>query len=214
MKHGRRAWDTLQWLAGTGMDLAYQAGLVNELNRSVTKDDVTLTVVSAYSDATQVLIAFQYSSPDPNRIEQLWEDSSSLFPELHSSKSYSGNMQYIAEEGIIYGLLNSEPYFWSLFGRSLTLSVPTLGMEVDFPLQTIPSSLNERVKVNKGVTFDGLKLTVDEVVFSPSAIQVAYSFNNIDRRPTETKHWNITLRTPDNQEFNSLGGHSGGVLAR
>lgn len=197
-----------KYLTGTGLDLAYQAGLVNELNRSVTKDDVTLTVISAYSDATQVLIAFQYSSPDPSRIEQLWEDTR-IFPELQSSNSFSGNMQYIPEERIIYGLLNSEPYSWSLFGRSLTLSVPSMDMEVEFPLQTLPSSLNERVRVNKEFTFDGLKLTIDEVVFSPSAIQIAYSYKNIDQRPLEATHWELALRTPDHQEFTSLGGSKG-----
>lgn len=191
-----------KYLTGTGLDLAYQAGLVNELNRSVTTDDVTFTVISAYSDATQALIAFQFSSPDPSRIDQLWEDADGIFPELQSSKSFSGNMQHIPKEGIIYGLLNSKPYSWSLFGRNLTLSVPSLDMEVDFPLQTIPSSLNERVRVNKGFTFDGLKLTIDEVVFSPSAIQVTYSYKNNNQAPPD-KHWDLSLRTPDHQEANS-----------
>jgi len=202
------------FLKGTGMDIAYQAGLVNELNRSDTKGDFTFTVIAAYADATQSIIVFQLSSDDPARIEELWEDSISIFPHFYNTASLfspnlsgGGSMNHIPEEGIIFGIYHTDPPGWSLFGRKLRTEVKSLGLSVTFPLQTISSNLNERVAVNKDFVYDGLQCRVEEIIFSPSATQVVYSRIGGDPRPWDKEaYWEWSLRTIDGTELISYSG--------
>lgn len=200
-----------KFLEGTGLEIAYKSGLVTELNRSVTNGEVTFTILSAYSDATQSLVAFQYTSEDPDALEALWEaKGSALFPRvevssLFRSYDFSGHMRYIQEEGVIYGLMSSNPLPWHLFGRTLTAEIPSLGLSLTFPLQTVSSYLNDRVKINKTIAFEGLELAIEEVVFSPSATQVVYSYTN-QGRVVEHKAWNMQLRSPEGILYQSLTG--------
>lgn len=47
-----------EFLERTGLDVAYQAGLINELNKTATDRGVTLRVLGAFSDVTQTVIYY------------------------------------------------------------------------------------------------------------------------------------------------------------
>jgi len=197
------------FLTGTGMDIAYQSGLVNELNSSETKGDFTLTVIAAYADATQTVVMYQISSTDPDRLKSYWENPG--MPEVNKVRGYlsggggSGSMQYIEEENIIFGMYHLPPPSWNPFGQKLKIEARALDISVVFPVQTIPTELNETVAVNESFEYEGVKFVIDSVTFSPSATQVSYRVTGDQLAPAD-KNWLWEMQNVAGTELTRLSG--------
>ena len=166
-----------RFLEGTGLDVAYQAGLVKELNRVVVHEGLEVVIVAAYRDANQTVVVHQISSGDSQLLEHIWEDSSDLMPRFVFPRGWSGSstMQYIAEENVIYGISHIDPGSWGIFGEKLTMQIPSLDLTLTFPVQSVAANLSSRVLVKTTAEFHGITLRVDDVVFSPSSTRVNYT---------------------------------------
>lgn len=185
----------LSFMQGSGLDIAYQAGLVTELDRKQEKYGITLTVLGAYADSTETSVMFSLTSEDKDLIQQVWdgtyapwagqgvaEENPYLRPWLRGAGTGSGFTQIDEAEGVIYGLVSVENRRRLLdFGRKETLEItaPTAYDEpiwqISFPVQTVPSKYIETVRVNKTFTYRELKITLEEIIFSPGQTVLVYT---------------------------------------
>ena len=183
-----------RYLQESGMDVAYQAGLVGELNRSVTQKGVTMTVLSAYSDASQGIIFVSFTSEDPSSIEELW--SQGLFNQeiLRGGRvafglERSGSFEYVSEDNLIFGMIRTRPIS-GLLGKRIGLRMTSRALgtvwEINFPLQTVASSFNKTIKLNQSFTHEGDKFLIQSITFSPSMTVVTYKqeLANNDIKPS------------------------------
>lgn len=101
-----------QLLRSGGLDIAYQAGLITELNRSVSKDDITLSAVAAYSDrliSTYVLKishaenTFAYWQQHEHRLGLQGEEKGKPF-----TSGWAHHYHYDAAEDAVYCLASKE----------------------------------------------------------------------------------------------------------
>lgn len=207
-----------EFLAGTGLGVAYQAGLVNGLNYSDTNGDITFRILAAYSDATQTVITYKISSEDPSKIQELWESSYSHFPNVFGTgritrfsvaKAGSGHGQ-LTDEGEIYGMWEGEALGWRPFGHKFTAQLNHLDLSVTFPVQTIPSDLNKTLIIDETFVYNGITITFEEITFSPSATQVSYNIDGLYYNQSLHTHLRWSLRDQEGEEFQTLGGRLSG----
>lgn len=183
-----------RYIQESGMDVAYQAGLVGELNRSVTQNGITMTVLSAYSDASQGIIFVSFTSEDPARIEELW--SQGLFGQeilrwgrVAFGLERSSSFEYVSEDNLIFGMIRMRPLS-GLLGMKIGLRMTSRALstvwEIHFPLQTVASSFNQTIKLNESFTHEGDKFLIQAITFSPSMTVVTYKqeLSNVDIKPT------------------------------
>lgn len=213
-----------RFLQDSGMDIAYQAGLVTELNKSIVENDVTLTILSAYSDAAQGVIFFSLSSQDTDKMDAIWSGFLEIEMLRRGRRSFgmlrSSTYEYLVDDNAIVGVINTAPIS-GLFGSRISLRLSSQALstvwEVDFPVQTVSSSLNEAVPVNKHFVYEGDKFEVQSVMFTPSRTLVKYSqvFGPentqdgppIDKKSGGLKHTSSTwsLETSDGTKLSSYG---------
>ena len=183
-----------RYLQESGMDVAYQAGLVGELNRSVTQNGVTMTVISAYSDASQGIIFVSFTSEDPSSIAELW--SQGLFNQeiLRGGRvafglERSSSFEYVSEDNLLFGMIRTRPIS-GLLGKKIGLRMTSRALstvwEINFPLQTVASSFNQMIKLNQSFTHEGDKFLIQSITFSPSMTVLTYKQEraNADVKPT------------------------------
>ena len=199
-----------KFVEGTGLDLAYQAGLVKELNRTVAHGDFELLIVTAYRDANQTVVVHQLTSKDPALLAKEWESSHDLMPRFVFPRGWSGSstMQYIEEENMIYGISHIDPDSWGIWGQKLTMQIPALDLTVTFPVQSVASSMSETVSVKKTVEYQGITIRVDDVVFSPSATRLNYTIINPGSQGASTilNRLNWALKAEDGTRIANLSG--------
>lgn len=166
-------------LSEGGLDVAYQAGLVTELNRSVTKDGVTLTAVSAYSDrliTTYVLKlthaedTWAYWQSTLKRFGMQGEEKGTAF-----ASGWSGYFEYDAEEDAIYYLASKQtslPWWTRLkvFYRSGD-EINNMDFELKLAIPVQKVSDWDTVKVNKELTGGAM---LKSVTFTPARTQINY----------------------------------------
>ena len=183
-----------RYIQESGMDVAYQAGLVGELNRSVTANGVTMTVLSAYSDASQGIIFMSFTSEDPSRIEALW--SQGLFDQeilrwgrVSLGLERSSSFEYVSEDNLIFGVIRLRPLS-GLFGKKIGLRMTSRALstvwEMDIPLQTVASSFNKTITLNQSFNHQGDKFLIQSITFSPSMTVLTYQqeLATVDIKPT------------------------------
>jgi hypothetical protein len=211
----------LDFIQGSGLDIAYQAGFVNELGRKVEKHGITLTVLGAYADSTETSVMFTLTSEDKDLIRQVWDgtyapwtkgqgEKLSLHPWLKGAGTGSSTMQIDEGEGVIYGLVSVESRRLLDFGRkeSLVITAGAYGepvWQISFPVQTVPRKYIETVPVNKTITYRELQITLEEIIFSPGQTVLAYTTKG-PQGAGQMCHW--AVKTPGG-ELIPLGGSYG-----
>lgn len=197
----------LKFLTETGMDVAYQAGLVDELNSSDTHDGITFTVLSAYADAAQTVIMFQFSG-DPAKLEELWTQPNFIYPEFTKKFSLSrglsggGEMQLVPEEGLIYGIWSGDWLPRRVLGHKFYAEIKSLELSLSFPVQTIPSRLNRRVQIDQRFDHEGAQFIFEEAIFSPGTTQITYCIHG----DLEARHFEWALVADDGTEYTPISG--------
>lgn len=212
----------LEFIQGSGLDIAYQAGFVNELGRKEEKYGITLTVLGAYADSTETSVMFSLTSEDKDMIRQLWDGTYApwtkgpgeklpLHPWLKGAGTGSSTMQIDEAEGVIYGLVSVDSRRrLPGFGRKETLVI-TAGAygepvwQISFPVQTVPGKYIETVPVNKTFTHRELQITLEEIIFSPGQTVLAYTTKG-PQGVGQMCDW--AVKTPEG-ELISLGGSYG-----
>jgi len=172
-----------KFIESSGMDIAYQAGLVTELNRSVTQSGVTLTILSAYSDAAQGVVFFTLSSEERDILERIW-DNGHLQQDIMRGKNpafgikRSSSYELLVEDNMIMGVINTASVS-GLFSKKLTLRLTSQALntswQVTFPVQTVPSTMNSTLRINQSFTYQGDKFIIESATFTPSRTLISYT---------------------------------------
>lgn len=212
----------LNFIKGSGLDIAYQAGFVSELGYQQERYGITLTVLGAYADNTETSVMFTLSA-DKDLMQQVWDGSyapwadpnrrdstTDLRPWLKGAGSGGSTMQFDEAEGIIYGVVSIDSKKSLIdFGRKEILQIEAgiYGQpvwEVRFPVQTVSAKHIEKVKVDQTITHDGLNITLEEIIFSPSQTVLTYSTSG---SVSGSKMPNWTVMTSEGNELIKLGGN-------
>ena len=187
------------------LDLAYEAGLLPTLDKTVEGNGVSVTVQTAYRDEQTFDILLSFRSDDPELIECMYEHIGPYveltsgrwtLPGNYSSKSYD------EEQKILYLSLSSfEPLPWYVRKLNVSVSWPTdysdmeefkYGVSWDLVEMTEPVSLTfplqssrayvATVPVNHTFVYEETTVTVERVVFSPVRTILHYSYTGNDPR--------------------------------
>ena len=115
-------------------DLAFQAGLTQELNRTQVVDGIRITVVGARSEEDGTTV-FYTLSPEPGQESDVWRrirDGTILVDhvllpreELNSAPNPSSYWCFNREEDVVYGIARGAPIsmYQSIAGGNVTLAV-------------------------------------------------------------------------------------------
>lgn len=211
-------------IAESGLAVAYQAGLVTELNQSVSDQGMTLSVIGAYADATQTTVMFSISG-EKERMKQLWEE----MPRTREQVSLRDSLgrEYAAGHSSRSGYFDEETGQYHVFletsalpfyvGR-LKLRVSMQGQAIrtdwstSFPVQRVSDRLVKELQVDREfTTADGYPVRVEKLVFSPSRTVLHYSMQRPDTTEMAFPRWSVLA---DGQPLASLGGGGGGGSSR
>lgn len=168
-----------RFLQGSGMDIAYQAGFVQELGSQVTEAGVTLTVIAACSDTTQTAVMFSLQPASDGSMTQVWQAISNGELQVTTTPQQIGSysLQLDQKADAVYGLLKTAPAGW--MGRRMDLVVELKSFpskwQLDFPVMRLNSRLVETVPINQQLTYDGYQITVESLVFAPTQTVLHYN---------------------------------------
>lgn len=207
-------------IAESGLTVAYQAGLVTELDQSTTDGELTLTVTGAYADAMQTTVMYTISG-DRERMQHLWDNLMESSEKVSLRDSFgreyilhSSRTGYFDEASGQYHTIlttNALPFY---VGR-LKLGVQMRGeaanadWEIGFPVQRVSDRLVSEVQVNQMLTTaEGVTIQIDKLVFSPSRTVLHYTMQRPASPDYRFPQWSIVA---DGQVLTPLGGGSRGV---
>ncbi len=175
------------FISGYGLNVAYQAGLVEELGISETQGGITLTVLAACSDALETVVAFVFESDDPALLYELWSKYSSLDWELTLGSGFtpgfnprSSQAHYNQQEGRLYVMARMDPLpRWTRKKLTLTAELrewkPTLSWDITFPVQTLTDDKVETIKLDRTLEYEDVTIQIEEVKFSPLRTMLRYT---------------------------------------
>lgn len=204
-----------------GLAVAYQAGLVDELDRSVTAQGLTFSVVGAYADSTQTAVICVLKG-DRGLMDKLWDELGqagrldlTLSDSLgHVYRSASWSAEYDAEAGEqrILWQTSPLPFYVGHLKARLTIGGGSVSgdWEVSFPIQRISEEMTTEVPIDRSFTAaDGTPIHLDKLVFSPSRTVLHYHFERpVEEEPkVETPEWTLLA---DGEPLARLGGGGGG----
>ncbi|MGE5654125.1 MAG: DUF4179 domain-containing protein [Bacillota bacterium] len=205
-------------IAESGLAVDYQAGLVTELNQSVTDGQLTLTVMGAYADATQTTVLFTISG-EQERMKQLWDDLSgtreqvslrdSLGREYTGHSSRSGHFDQATGQYHIVMETNALPFYVGHLKLHMQMLGQTVSADwkISFPVQRVSDRLVKELQVNRSfTTTDGVPVTIAKLVFSPSRTVLHYSMQQPDAPDFGLPQWSLIA---DGQILTPLGGGGG-----
>lgn len=172
-----------QMLISARLDVAYKAGLVRELNRSVTSNGYTLAVKAAYSDPKVSIVIVKLTSDNQATLRQLgtqgnWPPQVRLYGAFGwESYCYVTSYTYNEDEGALYGWLRTEPTpWWS--GGSWTVevaSIPDAALRVKVPVQRIFGEfMVPNVKLGRIISYKDLQVRLQKMVFLPTCTIIRY----------------------------------------
>jgi len=181
------------------LDLAYEAGLLATLDKSVERDGVTLTVHAAYRDARTFNILLSIKG-DKEFIKYL---ARSIGPDVRLSSGrwklsgYYSSRLYDEEDDVLYVSLSSfEPLPW--YVRTLSVSVRWLVNQADiekytthiawdlveasdpltvsFPVQRASEKHTHVVPINQTIYAGETTVNIESVVFTPIRTILNYTY--------------------------------------
>ncbi len=187
---GKAYQDFLEW---AGLDVAYQAGLINEIRKTITQSGITVEVIGAICDGTQTVVYYTVGPSDSSRASSVDEQLDGL---MLTSKLYGGGWKdegtasySYPVDGRYFCVIREKPVSWiaRLLGAELTLTVqavkptdelpglyrvsrnisPVYTWKVSFPVQTITGKA-ETIKIGKTITSGNEEFTLMEIVFAPT----------------------------------------------
>jgi hypothetical protein len=204
-----------------GLAVAYQAGLVDELDRSVTVDGLTFTVVGAYADSTQTAVIGRLKGPIP-RMESLWADLAKAGHrwELVLTDSFgreyrrgSSSVDFDAKAGEQHILLQTDPLPFYVGHLRIRMALQTASLsgdwQVSFPVQRVSDRMTREVTVDQTFTSaEGVPIHLDKLVFAPSRTVLHYDFVLASDGPElKMPDWSLLA---DGRPLARLGGGGGG----
>jgi len=130
----------------------------------------------------------------------------------------SSTYEYVSEDNMIVGMIFMRPLsgWWGKnIGLRLTSRALNTVWELNFPVQTVASSLNETLEIGQSFAYQGDKYEIQSVTFTPSRTVVTYfkTFANAEPIggklgiPHSSPRW--SLIRADGTEVQSFGGHFG-----
>lgn len=197
----------------SGLNLAYEAGFVTELNKSVTKGDLTLTVIGAYTDSEETVVLFTLQTTDENPEQRLMEVIQDYSIRLKGIGSYGWHAR--TNKDIMYGQIeSSEPIPWWSFNELTLLLEPRVqdspavgGLKVSFPVQRLDESLVVRRQIDQEFVYHGEKYTIKEIVFTPARTVLHYYHRPSADSSSQSNHTaNWSLTTVTGSELQRYGG--------
>jgi hypothetical protein len=170
-----------------GAAAVYRQNLGEALNLSQTRGDVTLTLKRAYADVNRVMITYAVRPAGTKSIYAGFATSGGQ-PLVTDSRGqvlagYDAYFQTDSRTNESVGVVvyDAELAAQSVRDLSLTVTVPGLNMQTrsgstvvgpfSFHL-TVPVSSGQAIVLNQTVTVDGVGMTLDKVVASPSETRV------------------------------------------
>lgn len=208
-------------LRNFGLDVAYEAGLVDEIRKAVTCNGVTVEVISAVCDGTRTTVLWTISLEDPSSGESLEEHLGGLhlWPSVDGPwEEDRGNFCYVVD-GRRLCCSEFGPVSWigRLFGAKATLTVEAAPAEevpfggyqreeggqavytwkVAFPVQTITGRV-ETVEIGKTITTENEEITLTELAFAPTQTILRFSVStragdegHLSRSWEESRLWRL-----------------------
>jgi len=187
------------------LDLAYEAGLLPTLDKTVEGNGVSVTIQTAYRDEQTFDILLSFRSADTELIESMYEHIGPYVQLTSGRWTLPGNYttkSYDEEQKILYLSLSSyEPLPWYVRKLNVSVSWPIdysdmeeyrYGVSWDFVKMTQPLSLTfplqpsreyvTTVPVNHTFVYEETTVTVERVVFSPVRTILHYSYTGNDPR--------------------------------
>ncbi|HHY34505.1 MAG TPA: DUF4179 domain-containing protein [Firmicutes bacterium] len=187
---GKAYQDFLEW---AGLDVAYQAGVINEIRKTITQSGITVEVIGAICDGTQTVVYYTVGPSDSSGASSVDEQLDGL---MLTSKLYGGGWKdegiasyFYPVDGRYFCVIREKPVSWiaRLLGAKLTLMVqavrptdelpglygvsrnisPVYTWKVSFPVQTITGEA-ETIKIGKTIISGNDKFTLTEIVFAPT----------------------------------------------
>jgi hypothetical protein len=162
----------VEFLKGTGLDITYEAGFIEELGAQVAADNVNLTVLAATSDGTQTVVMFTFNSADTTALNQVWQTfmDGRMTIAAVGAGAQSWTTQKDEQTGEIYGILKTRAA--SFFSRNLTLRAQVTGenkvWEINFPVMRLSERVLDTFKIDRDVTVGGDKVHLENIVFAPT----------------------------------------------
>lgn len=172
------------------LNLAYEAGLLPTLDKSVERDGVTLTVHTAYRDSQTFDLLLSISG-EPDLFKTLSEGIGprvELSSRWWKAKGSNFNKLYDEEDGRLYvAISSSDPLPW--YVRELSVRVQWMVNEaeiqkyksgvlwndvelseplmVSFPLQRVTGKNTQVVPINQTIVSDGTTVRLTSLAFNP-----------------------------------------------
>lgn len=181
------------------LDLAYEAGLISAIDKSVERDGVTLTVHTAYRDFQTFELLYSISG-DAELIKTM-NESIGPTSKLSSGKwkvkgTYSRKL-YDAENNMLYVTVGSfDPFPW--YVRKLDVSVCWMtnqeemekykrGVDLEqvqkseplmvtIPVQRVSARQTKTVPINQTIISEGTTVRLKSLVFSPVRTILKYTY--------------------------------------
>jgi len=162
-------------LKQAGLDVAYQAGLVNEIREKTTHDGITLEVIGAFSDGTQTVVYYSITPSDLSTPS--WDEVMSGLMLRHSLQELGGrklgNSTAIYERrepgGGIFGVIKTRQIsgIARFLGAKLTLTVEALK-----PTTTLPGIYQESKDPGPAVYTWSVTFPVQTLTCKPETVAI------------------------------------------
>jgi len=173
------------FLKQVNLDAAYQAGLLQRLDRTVTKDGLTLTVIDAGVDGDETVVSYRASPSGEASREASGESSADLWErvkrnEIGLSVSLEGHGSTysiktpVMEDNTIYGVVRAERpkglrgLLWNLLGSQVTFTLQAYELE---PLYEPPFD-QDGWKAGRALNTWELEIPVRTVKVKPTVIPI------------------------------------------
>lgn len=178
-------------LRSSGLATAYQAGLINELNRSVSAGGYTMTVLSAYADSMGTTVVLKFKTDEPGKIREF--SNADNWPEwgllgAFGWRNYGGGTSfgYNEAEDAIYGWIKTEtPPWW--VGSRLTIEAglpdTAITLRTRIPIYRIWGDfMVPRFRINQTVSYKELRVNLNNMVFLPTQTVLNFHSENYRSR--------------------------------
>jgi len=227
----------VSFLKRVNLDAAYKAGLLTRLDRTMTRDGVTLTIIDAGVDGDQIVVSYSLSpaEEDPNGTWAKIIRTEIILRVRVEGRGIVASASWRTpdpETNRAYGLIRAKKPkgLWSLLGAKITLSIDAYefdrdtltegrflySWEISVPVRTVKAEPVEPmvVPINKELVAGKDIITLDQLVFTPWRTALEYTVRNVQPKDRPNRlNWQslgdcLSMVTSEGKLVDLVGGQT------
>lgn len=198
----------VSFLKQVNLDAAYQAGLLTRLDRTMTKDGLTLAIIDAGVDGDEIVVSYSLSPTEEDGPDGAWTRMTRgeilLAVHVGGGGTRASLQTPGPDEDRVYGVVRADKPkgLWSLVGAKITLSVDAhekepyfdppfdqdawkagrllYSWEMSVPVRAVEVEPTV-VPINKELVAGKDVITLEQLVFTPWRTVLKYTVRNAQR---------------------------------